>query len=72
MGKVLGGSSSTHYMVHVRGSPHDYDEWAAEGCDGWSYNDVLPYFKKAEDVQIPEYKDEGYAMNTHVCLKLFF
>ncbi|XP_052095110.1 uncharacterized GMC-type oxidoreductase Mb1310-like [Mytilus californianus] len=60
VGKVLGGSSSTHYMVHIRGSPHDYDEWAAEGCDGWSYNDVLPYFKKSEDVQIPEYKDKAY------------
>jgi choline dehydrogenase-like flavoprotein len=46
-------------MVHIRGSPNDYDEWAAEGCTGWSYNDVLPYFMKSEDVQIPELQDKG-------------
>ncbi|SNQ45317.1 conserved hypothetical protein [Frankia canadensis] len=47
-GKVLGGGSSINAMVWVRGNPADFDEWAKAGCDGWSYTDVLPYFKRAE------------------------
>ena len=47
-GKVLGGSSSINAMIYIRGSKADYDGWAAAGVDGWSYDDVLPYFKKAE------------------------
>ena len=35
-------------MVYIRGNAYDYDQWAALGCDGWSYEDVLPYFKKSE------------------------
>ena len=53
-GKVLGGSSNLNYMVYIRGSRHDYDEWAANGGDGWSYDDVLPYFLKSEDIQIDD------------------
>ena len=49
-GRTLGGSSSINGMVYMRGHPLDYDEWAgAAGCDGWSYREVLPYFKKAEN-----------------------
>ena len=50
-GKVLGGSSSINGMVYDRGTPSDYDGWAAAGNDGWSFDDVLPYFKKAENYQ---------------------
>jgi choline dehydrogenase-like flavoprotein len=48
-GRVLGGSSSLNAMLYVRGNPVDYDGWAAMGLSGWGYEDVLPYFKKAED-----------------------
>lgn len=48
-GKVLGGSSSLNAMVYVRGQQADYDGWAAAGNLGWSWKDVLPYFKKHED-----------------------
>ena len=47
-GKMLGGSSSINYMVYVRGHPGDFNAWAAGGADGWSYDDVLPYFRKSE------------------------
>jgi choline dehydrogenase-like flavoprotein len=47
-GKVLGGSSSINVMAYVRGHRADYDRWAANGCAGWSYADVLPYFKRCE------------------------
>jgi choline dehydrogenase len=47
-GKVLGGSSSTNAMVYVRGQREDYDSWHELGCKGWSYEEVLPYFKQSE------------------------
>jgi len=48
-GKVIGGSSSINGMIYVRGHALDYDHWRDEGCDGWGYADVLPYFKRMED-----------------------
>lgn len=47
-GKVLGGSSAINGMVYIRGQREDYDGWAAAGCTGWSYDDVLPWFKRSE------------------------
>ena len=47
-GKVLGGSSSVNAMVYIRGHRSDYDHWAAQGNPGWGFDDVLPYFKRAE------------------------
>jgi choline dehydrogenase len=48
-GKVLGGSSSINGMVYVRGHARDFDHWAEQGANGWSYADVLPYFKRMEN-----------------------
>jgi choline dehydrogenase len=48
-GRVVGGSSSLNAMIYIRGNRADYDEWAAMGFAGWGYEDVLPYFKRAED-----------------------
>ena len=47
--KMLGGCSSMNAMVYMRGNRADYDEWAEGGAEGWGYEDVLPYFKRAED-----------------------
>lgn len=48
-GKTLGGCSSTNAMAYVRGNRADYDDWAAMGNPGWSFAEILPYFKKSED-----------------------
>ena len=47
-GRTLGGTSSINGMLYVRGAPADFDNWAQMGCRGWSYDDVLPFFRKAE------------------------
>lgn len=49
-GKMLGGSSGINYMAYVRGHPGDFDAWSENGADGWSFDEVLPYFKKSEDL----------------------
>lgn len=59
-GRVLGGSSVFNYMHYVRGSRHDYNEWKTNGCPGWSYDDVLPYFLKSEDILVREYETSEY------------
>jgi choline dehydrogenase len=48
-GKLPGGSSNLYILMHIRGHRSDYDNWAYNGCPGWSFDDVLPYFQKLED-----------------------
>ena len=50
-GKVLGGCSSINAMIYMRGQAHDYNHWAQLGNRGWSWDEVLPFFKKSEDYQ---------------------
>lgn len=52
-GKLVGGSSSINGMIYIRGHRQDYDDWAAAGATGWSWNDMLPYFVATEDQQHP-------------------
>ena len=58
-GSVLGGSGSINGMLYVRGNPADYDGWAQMGCRGWSFDDVLPYFRQSE-----HYEPGGDARNS--------
>lgn len=48
-GKVVGGSSSVNGMIYLRGNKENYNDWASRGCEGWSFQDVLPFYKKLED-----------------------
>ena len=65
-GKVLGGSSSINVMAFTRGDPGDYDRWAQKGARGWSYADVLPYFKRVESWQGGESEHRGSGGNIGV------
>ncbi len=65
-GKVLGGSSSINGMLHVRGHPSDVDEWAARGHAGWSYEELLPYFKRSESFEEPDAPARGGEGPIHV------
>ncbi len=57
--KVIGGGSAINAQIYTRGAAEDYDEWSQMGCEGWSYKDVLPYFKKSEDNDT--YRDKYHA-----------
>lgn len=65
-GKVLGGGSSINGMIYDRGAPSDYDQWAQLGNRGWSYADVLPYFKRAETYEPAVDQYHGDAGPLHV------
>jgi choline dehydrogenase-like flavoprotein len=58
-GRVIGGSSSMNAMIYLRGNRADFDEWAESGCTGWSYDEVLPYFKRSEDNERGESEFHG-------------
>jgi choline dehydrogenase len=58
-GKVLGGSSSINGLLYIRGQAADYDGWRQMGCGGWSYQDVLPYFRRAEHQERGENRWHG-------------
>jgi choline dehydrogenase-like flavoprotein len=58
-GRMIGGSGSMNAMIYLRGNRLDYDEWAAQGCEGWSYDEVLPYFRRAEDNERGENEFHG-------------
>ncbi|GLV44243.1 uncharacterized protein CBL_12461 [Carabus blaptoides fortunei] len=66
-GKALGGSSVINAMIYARGNKADFDKWASLGNPGWSYDDVLPYFKKSENAAFPNansaYHGEGGDLN---------
>ena len=66
-GKVLGGSSSINAMAYIRGNRADYDSWAADGAKGWSYDDVLPYFRKSESNEWGEDQFHGKFGPLSVC-----
>ena len=67
-GKVLGGSSSINGLMYVRGNPMDYNNWVELGAEGWSYRDVLPYFKRAEDFAggADDYRGAGGPLKTRM------
>ncbi|PRD25199.1 UNVERIFIED_CONTAM: Gld [Trichonephila clavipes] len=58
-GKTIGGGSVISGMLNFRGNKKNYDDWAAEGASGWSYEEVLPYFMKLEDNTDEEYFENG-------------
>ena len=64
-GKALGGSSSINAMIYIRGVAADYDRWSSAGNKGWSYNEVLPYFKKSENREAGacDYHGQGGELN---------
>ena len=66
-GKVLGGSSSINFMSHIRGHRGDYDRWARSGLSGWSYPNLLPYFKRTETWQDGAAPHRGANGPTGVC-----
>ena len=59
-GRVLGGSSILNAMMYTRGSKYDFDEWSDNGCSGWSYKEVMPYFLKSEDILIDKLKSSRF------------
>ena len=69
-GKVMGGSSVLNYMIATRGDPRDYDNWAKLGNEGWSYNELLHYFKKLESLNIPVLRNDTVMHNNKGPLNL--
>lgn len=78
-GRTLGGSSSINGMMFVRGQRSDFDHWAEIGCEGWAYDDVLPYFKRAESTALGDDDYRGrdgplsinFLRSTHPLARIF-
>ena len=68
-GKALGGSSVINGMAYVRGNDHDYDRWADLGADGWSYDEVLPYFKSWECMRDDQVDEEYHGFDGEWCVE---
>lgn len=68
-GKVMGGSSVLNYMMYTRGNQKDFDDWEKMGSTGWSFDDVLPYFKKLENYQIPNSDPSFYGSSGPVTVQ---
>ena len=51
---MIGGTGAINTMIYMRGNPKDYDQWESLGNKGWSFKDVVPYFKKLEHMQSPD------------------
>ena len=66
-GKALGGSTAINAMLYIRGHKSDYDEWAELGCEGWSWDEVLPYFKMCENNEKGANEFHGASGPMHVC-----
>jgi choline dehydrogenase len=66
-GKVLGGSSSINAMLYIRGQAADYDGWAQMGCQGWSYDEVLPYFRRSQNQERGECESHGVGGPLNTC-----
>jgi choline dehydrogenase len=67
MGRVLGGGTSINAMLWVRGLAQDFDDWAYNGCDGWSFREVLPHFKSLEDWEGGANEWRGVGGPVHIC-----
>ena len=59
-GKVVGGTSCLNFLVYTRGNRGDFDNWQNMGAEGWGYEQVLPYFKKSENMTTDDIVDEGF------------
>ena len=70
-GKCLGGSSAINAMLYIRGQREDYDGWAQQGCAGWSFDEVLPYFKRAEGNErgACDWHGADGPLQRHVCIR---
>ncbi|XP_050519818.1 glucose dehydrogenase [FAD, quinone]-like isoform X2 [Daktulosphaira vitifoliae] len=62
-GKVMGGCSTLNYMIYTRGNWRDYDNWSKMGNLGWNYNDVLKYFIKSENAELPQFDTKYHGIN---------